>query len=350
MLELRNEKNREKYLDNACLRLLGSVPDKVELVDTGVLNYVFKVSVLDKSFYFKQALAETKSRYGDTPVKIGDDLASISPNRIKVEMKVIDILQNRKAGDIEIPEVLEYDAENNIIVITDVSGGGSLLQEELLARRYNPDVAFNLGAFMGNSHESTYSEDSMNLRGAEQDDLSQWDLFFPMRTTTAVKSGSSQVREAMEKLYDMIQNVHKYNVLINFDVCPKNVIARGDGSVGVFDFETATGIGDPANDLAFLIGHYALMSSIHEHPENALESISEIGKGYRSQLVSLPIGDDFESRVVTQAAAILFYRVAGSSPAPYVPEDKREKLMQIGTELITREIESIDAMVDYLRS
>jgi hypothetical protein len=55
-------------------------------------------------------------------------------------------------------------------------------------------------------------------------------------------------------------NNHTSDILVIMECCLKNIFQRQGNSVGAFDFEFASGVGDPAYDIGFLIGHYLLFT------------------------------------------------------------------------------------------
>ena len=73
-----------------------------------------------------------------------------------------------------------------------------------------------------------------------------------MRTIGAIDEKLPiNVQQELAHLCESTQKHHSYDVLIWMDCCPKNVIVRSDGKLGVIDFELASWLGDPAYDLGF---------------------------------------------------------------------------------------------------
>ena len=133
------------------------------------------------------------------------------------------------------------------------------------------------------------------------------------------------------------------------DCCPKNVFERKDGSVGLVDFELASGIGDNIYDLGFLIGHYLIMLAIRtDKAEEAISSMQGILEGYKEETKFIDEKNNYE-RLVKYSGMVMIYRVAGSSPAPYIRADKVPLIKEIGSHLITQNFHNFDEVFDYLR-
>ena len=82
--------------------------------------------------------------------------------------------------------------------------------------------------------------------------------------------------------------------------------------------------------------------------EEAIFSVQSILKGYKEEMKSL-ISDNDDERLVKYSGMAMIYRVAGSSPAPYIKADKAPLIKEIGIQLITQNFRNFDEVFDYLR-
>ena len=102
------------------------------------------------------------------------------------------------------------------------------------------------------------------------------------------------------------------------DCCPKNVIVRKDRKIGVFDFELASWVGDPAYDLGFLIGHYLIHAIQNNAPAMSLQAIAGSIRAYFNEVESMAFQTGLMTRTLKFAAATIFYRIAGASRLNYI--------------------------------
>ena len=243
MIELRNDSQRAEYLKDLLKELFpGKTRFTDKFIDVGAMNYVYSMEANGHIIYLKQALDEAKNKD-----KIGKDLADIPKNRIGYEDKYIETISKFLPKEIELPKILKYDKKNNILIISDVKKGGVLLEESLLNGNFNVKTAYNLGKFLGLSHKSTIGR-KITIRGSEENDADNWEIFLKMRTKGILQKEkfSDDVVKNVNNVYEDVKSNHTNNVVINMDCCPKNVFERKDGSIGLVDFELASGIGDQA--------------------------------------------------------------------------------------------------------
>ena len=133
------------------------------------------------------------------------------------------------------------------------------------------------------------------------------------------------------------------------DCCPKNIFQRQDKSVGIFDFEFASGAGDPAYDIGFLIGHYLLFSLLKDSPATSIDAIANAMQTYFAEIQSIQSNSPFITRMLKYAGATLLYRMAGSSPADYIPRTKYPELIDKGSRLVVGQpIDSIRHALNHL--
>lgn len=343
MNELKNNNFREKYISDMCRKILSvdlNAKD-IRFINEGAMNFVYEANTPKGKIYFKQALEKAKNYE-----KIGIDLASIPHLRIRYEKNFIDKIKEVLPKEIQLPKILSYDSENNILILTDVMGEkGILLQNALLEGNFDEKTASNIGRFLGITHRYTYKKKN-SIRGTPKEGIENWKVFLNMRTK-GIKS-EKKVAKELEKLYYEVLTNHTYDILINMDCCPKNIFQRHDGSIGLIDFELASGIGDPAYDIGFSLGHYFIFSVLNNVPENSINTMKSMFKSYLDEITSLDFGE-LETRMIKYGGAVMLYRVQGSSPAPYIKEDKIKELINKGSKMILSDANNLNDVFKILK-
>ena len=333
MIELRNEEQRKKYIPRIWLKIFREDPEEFrdEFVDAGVLNYLYQVTSKNKTIFLKQALGKTKHWR-----VIGKDLASISMDRLKCEGRYIDIVKKFLPKGVEVPNILNYDEENNILALSDVKKDGILLETSMLNGNFNELTAYRLGEFLGVSNRNTMGK-KIIIRGTPEDDLKNWHLFLNMRTRGILQREKfpDEVVSEIESLYNLAKGKYTKAVLVITDYCPKNVLERKDGKIGLVDFEQACGVGDLAFDLGFLMGHYLIIGVINKQKaESAIRAMKQILAGYNKEMAGLK--DKYhDERLIKYAGAVMVYRITGSSKVGWIKSEDAPLIKEIGFHLIT---------------
>jgi len=331
MIELRNEEQRKRYIHDIWVRLFGQETElKDEFVETGVVNYLYQVTSSNKTIFLKQALEKIKNWK-----KIGKDLASVPMDRIKYEEKYIKIVKEFLPREVEVPNVLWYDEENNILALSDVRKDGSLLETNMLEGKFSEKPAYHLGQFLGISNKNTLGK-KIVVRGNVKTDLENWHLFLNMRTRGILQKGKfpEEVKIELERFYHEIKNEYTFDVLVNTDYCPKNILERQDGTIGLVDFDQSCGVGDTAFDLGFLMGHYLIITVLNkEKIEEANRAMNAILRGYNIERGYLKDNRHYE-RVIKYAGAVMIYRISGSSQVSWIKPEHAPLVKEIGIYLI----------------
>jgi thiamine kinase-like enzyme len=283
-------------------------------------------------FFLKQALKEVKKH-----TEIGPELRAVSPQRIKYENNFISRIKNRLPERVQIPHIYFYDEENNILLMSDVAGAtGKLHEQALLNGDFNAATAARVGQFLGRIHRRTYGKGYV-IRQSRAADRDNWRRFLRMRTINVrSRSIEPEVLDELSRFYDTVLQHHTREVLICIDCCPKNIVEKPDGRIGVFDFELATGVGDPAYDLGFLIGHYLIHALLARNPDSCLQAVENAVCAYDKELQGSQLNQQLLLRMPKYAGATMLYRVAGASRLSFIIEDKRDEILRKGSELILK--------------
>jgi len=341
MIELRAESSLPYVIEQTARLGYGEI-NSAKLVPHGVLNWVREVDTPYGKIFFKQALGHTKRQ------DIGKSLRTLDKSRIETERRYILAIQGSLPASIRIPNALHYDPEHNIVILTDAGGPNyELLEHVLLDGRFDPEVAHNIGKFLGCTHNATYGQAKV-VRGHPINDIENWDRFLEMRTKGIILPDvHSGLLPKLYQLYEAGAMQNTYDILMNQDPCPKNIVV-GPKGIGVFDFETASGNGDPAYDLGFALGHYFLFGLIHNLPEKAKESARRMVQAYKGAM-DISEFKDFENRMIQYAGAVMLYRCAGASPARYIPSDRITDVLTKGAELLKQKEPDLDIAIEILQ-
>lgn len=331
MQELLNNEFRQTYVKEKIKEHLDkeTTIKNIAEVSGGLSNYLYRITTSEGALYFKQGLKTPKQD------NILDGIFSeISPVRLRAESYALEMLQGYFPNDIKIPEVLEYDQENNILILTDVGGSeGNNLQDILLEGRFDNSVAEKIGRFLGISHRIT-ADNAGNLCGSFFQDMSHWQTMLQARTTDVITDDlSTETKSGIQSLAFDSQNSYTFPVLINMDCCPKNILQHGDGNIGIVDFELACGLGDPAYDAGFCLGHYWIFAILNNNPQAAMSAHKKFMKGYLKEMKKVA-PKEIETRIIQFAGTTMLYRIFGASPGPYIPEREKPGLIETGSKMV----------------
>jgi len=337
MIEIRNEASLDQYVKkNIFAEVLKIVEAK-----GGTRNYLYKVETSDGDFYVKQALKGPKNP------NLTGLFARDPPTRIRTEWRFIDATKSLFPPEIELPEVLVRDEDNNIMIQKDVARGGRLLQDVLLGsgeNSFNYDIAHNIGRYLGILHENTLGV-AEPVRGSIEQDINFFEDVVELKTSYAV-------RNARQCIVDKVARFRKHElkgdiILLHSNCVPKNILAREDGSVGIIDFEEAVARGDPAFDLGSIVGHYILHSKLENHPDSALSTLKGIFEGYERETAG---GIAFIDRTATFCGTFLYHRVDGTGKAKYVSDMKKQGIRSLGDRLILNVYNSFSELIEAIKS
>lgn len=295
------------------------------------MNYIYRISAQDGSVYYvKQALEKAKDRN-----ILSKDLAKISRDRIKFEYKTITILKNLVFnGDLlKLPNIILFDRLNSILVTQDLGIGS--LQKNLENGVFDVSVARNVGSYLFHQHTKTFNKEII-IRKSIGEEVRHWNFFLSLRTKNLLQNNFlSDLKEEITAVYKNGIN-HSFALLMHMDFCPKNILFSNKKDIAILDFEFSSGIGDPAYDLGFLIGHYLLFTIMSIEKKPSLDSLYEIYNNYIKSIQDLPFSKDIDNRVWKYAACTLLYRIAGASPASYIKPNYMDKIIKIGRGILKR--------------
>lgn len=230
-------------------KLVGVNPE-LQCVVPGKLDPVFRVQALDGSSLYVKYAGETAESGS-----LGQSLKPKPRRRLSTERRAIKCLRANLRADIELPEVVHFDKQSSLLVLSEVRSSGKPLQEYLRQGIFDAEIAVKVSRFLAACHNMT--ENVPALWGEHATDLQHWGAMLALRTTE-IESPlfSSQLRVDLQRLRSS-SDAARRNGFFLLDCCPKNIHV-GDGAIGMIDLELCSSVGDPAYDLGILLGHYVL--------------------------------------------------------------------------------------------
>ncbi|MSU74955.1 MAG: aminoglycoside phosphotransferase family protein [Candidatus Magasanikbacteria bacterium] len=168
--------------------------------------------------------------------------------RIAYEEKILGTLQQLVPG--VVPEVIYFDATNNVLWLADIKQGCPLLVKELVAGRVHPEAAAYFGKIVATIHGKTFGIKHSVVRGSASLNKAAVDFHLGMRLAPAIKMFPSEAKKFLA------ESQKASTCLVLGDLASKNIFVDGD-KVRFLDLERSF-IGDPAFDSAFLFCHFLL--------------------------------------------------------------------------------------------
>jgi aminoglycoside phosphotransferase (APT) family kinase protein len=230
-------------------KLVGDCP-QFQCVVQGKMDPVFRVRCLDGASLFVKYAGETAEAGS-----LGQPLKPKPRRRLSTERRAIKCLHANLPVDIELAEVVQFDKQSSLLVLSEVCPNGKPLQDYLRQGIFDADIAVKVSRFLAACHNMT--ENVPALWGERERDLRHWQAMLALRTTE-IESPlfSSQLRADLQRLRSA-SDAARRNGFFLLDSCPKN-IRIGDGKMGMIDLELCSGVGDPAYDIGMFLGHYVL--------------------------------------------------------------------------------------------
>jgi aminoglycoside phosphotransferase (APT) family kinase protein len=332
MFELTAE-NAADYLRNHGL-LAAGVDARAEVLAWGVSNQVLRIRpnrgadlVVKQSRERLRTLADWFSRL----------------ERIYREVEVMRTIGNLLPVGV-VPAVLFEVRDDYLFGMEAVPSEHVVWKGELLAGRFDENVAGLLGDYLAIVHRKTAGDDRLRHMWSDRtvfDEL-RVDPFY--RRIAAVHP---EIAPAIDRLIDETLGDGRCAVLADFS--PKNVLIV-DGRISLVDFETGH-YGDPAFDLGFFLSHILLKAVLHAQRQNEVLHLARtFWARYRHQLneerhAAALDGADLERRTVSNLAACMLARIDGKSPVDYLSSCEQQSIVR---EFTVRSLLSPPANVEQM--
>jgi 5-methylthioribose kinase len=305
----------ESYLNGrlSSLGLEGSHMAVEEITENTQVNYVFKASIENgtarKTLYLKQATPKLKAKGWPFPVE-----------RIRYEALTLQKFKNLLGRGV-VPDVIFYDDDKHVLVLSDIRQKGVLLIDEFEKGRVHPQTAPRFGALLGMLHGKSFG--TTDTIRPPDDEIWMKDFIYDFKTSGAAKFAESEVKELIEES----ESVTK--CFLGVDFADKNIFVDGS-EVRFCDFEGVFR-GDPAFDVGHVLAHYLLQA------ENNPLLLSEVSKffhqfmkHYRVQMETLNVPCEYLTGVDQRSAryigVFMLHRSHGKSPYKFFKPGIEEKI------------------------
>lgn len=218
-----------------------------EITEETYVNWIFRVDFKTATGPLVVYLRQSREYVKKKPEY------KLPANRIAYEEKILGTLQQLVPG--MVPEVVYFDAPNNVLWLEDIKQGCPLLVKELLAGRPHPETGSYFGKMVGRVHGHTFGIKHSAVRGSAKLNQAAVDFHLGMRLQPALKMFPKETAALLK------ESKRGAKCLVLGDLASKNIFVDGD-KVRFLDLERSF-IGDPAFDLAFLFAHYLLEVAPH---------------------------------------------------------------------------------------
>jgi len=306
---------------------LGVLPRDAEVAITalagGVANCVLAVGWPGGEVVVKQALPNLRVA-ADWP---------FDPARTDIERECLSYLgEILPAGSV--PEVVAFDADHDLLVITRAPAGGTVWKQALLAGEVDPAVGAEVGELVGLLHRTSARDPIARERFAAQWPLIQGRTDPFHRTIAAMHPA---LRPAILAEVERLEATRE--ALVLGDCSPKNVIAYPSRSPLLLDFEVAH-LGDPAFDVAYMLTHLSLKA--RHRPDDAPALRACAAEFHAAHTRAAADAAPEPAAVVAELGCLLLSRIDGKSPVEYLDGSDGEAVRAAAATLLLEPPGSVD--------
>jgi 5-methylthioribose kinase len=221
------------------------------------------------------------------------------------------------------PVVLDVDPERCAFTMTAAPHGTRPWKDVLLAGDVRADAGRRLGELLGRWHrESAESGD------ARFDDTTWFQQLRVDPFYERLMQVRPDLRPAIRPLVARL--LARREVLVHGDFSPKNVLVHPDGTLWLIDFEVCHR-GDPVFDLAFVL-HHLVLKAVHR-PQSAVDLLA-CAEAILAGYVGERPGELPMEYLVAHVGCLALARVLGTSPATYLTDDDKDRLVAHAVRLV----------------
>ncbi|MDD3647203.1 MAG: phosphotransferase [Candidatus Dojkabacteria bacterium] len=302
--------NIPSYLEMKNILQSDQVQRVKEVTQYTNVNYIYKVWLKSgKKIYLKQAF----------------DYVKVAPafrapiDRQEYEYKSLILFKNLWPG--QIPRVIRYDKENEIIAMTEAGNNYNVLAAEFNQSKLHLDILPKIAQLTGKLHASTYCSNKM-LRPpkANKDHIN---FIIDFRLKGARKFENKPTKALLS------DSLNSRSSIIYGDFASKNILVGPREKIAIVDFQNVVRF-DPAFDLGYLLAHWYLEIN-DRNKERIGISTKEFFKKYR--LTFKKYGkirntelDGIEQRAIRYIGAIMLHRLSDEGRNPNYFKTKNEPL------------------------
>lgn len=277
-----------------------NIKETEEITKHTNVNYVFKVTLDDgRRIFIKQAFPYVKvAPTMEAPI-----------NRQYFENLSLKWMYN--LDDFIIPKLIEYDKDNNIIILEEAGSNAIVLADSLENGNWQLQIIPKLAKFCAELHSRTYETKEMIRPEKENKEHINFIIGFRLKGAMRVN------KELTSKLFN--ESLEAKSSLIYGDFASKNILINGKNFYLV-DFKNVCRF-DPAFDIGYLLAHWFIEIE-SEQDFNFLmkiyESFFEVySKIFRENLkISQEELEEIDKRAKKYIRAIMAHRLFGGAKNP----------------------------------
>jgi len=301
----------------------------------GVSSTLIRVIGTTNRFVLKQPLAELAVK----------DYWPCETNRIKNEKNCIEALAIL-IGPEQVPKILFFDSENDILVMELITTDWQLWKTQLLDGITDDTVGRKAGELIATIHNKTYHSESI------QEQFSDVSIFRQLRIDPYYKTTAERNPDIAETIEMELQRVlNSRSCLVLGDFSPKNIFTR-DGAIILLDHEIAH-YGDPTVDFSFCLNHLLLK---YVHLSLLLGEIQsrylQVARTYcRAYIDTVEFCDasTMNRLAIPNLGCFMLARIDGKSPVEYITsEHARAVVRQISKNILRSEYGTLGEVFDMI--
>jgi len=305
---------------------------QVEPLSGGVSNVVFRVKTFQGWFVLKQSRPQLR-----TADPWFSDLS-----RVFREIDVMQLLGRRMPPGI-LPDVLSRDDENFAFLMSHAPREARDWRTVLLEGKIDPALGETAGRILGKIHATTAADDP------EMTAFRDKTVFDQLRIDPFYRRIAERCPEVAPAVTPLIDDALTREVcLCHGDFSPKNLLLDAEGFTLV-DYETAH-LGIPDFDLGFFLSHLFLKALYHPTRWNDFRLLfAGFWRGYEDEFPFKPFLAVI-SGGIAHLGACLLARVDGTSPAPYLSDEKkRQAAREVAKRILLERLFDWNEVVEILR-
>jgi aminoglycoside phosphotransferase (APT) family kinase protein len=310
----------------------------VAMAGGGLVSAVFKAQVGGDNLYFKQAIPGRLDKVkelvgGDVPE---DAFIVWNDGRQYAEVKALKLVADAVPEGF-VPRVHYHDADNNIMVLSEVCGQNGVVLAEAMNTEINLKHAELLGANIAKIANHTFGKFEA-LRDEElEKKIKTVKYRYEVAEVWAKINDLNKKDQIVEKVFDFVTAALEMDrVLVHGDYHERNIIICGD-RCGTYDLEECHW-GDPVEDIGKLTTSYILrIIYFPQIRQVAYEAVLRLLASYFETLNIPETREALENRMKIMIAGCLLMRVDGISSMwlPWVHDEaKKENTRQLAVNLV----------------
>lgn len=236
-----------------------------------------------------------------------------------------------------VPAAIDSDPDAHTLTMPAAPANWRSWKELLLAGTVDPGIASRLGATLAALH---------NAPSADLDWLDQPEAFIALRVDPYHYAVAERLPEVAGEVRAVAAEMAGRRLcFVHGDYSPKNVLV-GDGALWVIDFEVAH-LGDPTFDVAFML-HHLLLKAVHR--PTAYDGYKRCGTEFLSAYADSRFAAlASDAYLVRHVACLLLARAIGKSPAEYLDDAARKRIIAIGSAALREQPATVEWIWDRVR-